>query len=262
MDSLKKALDTFTLDQMPVPVVALSIDVKDHAVESPIHRHRKGQLVVALQGAVMCRTEKGIWMVPPRCGMWIPGGIAHSNGITSNGRMCFLFVDADISGLPEECSTLSLSTMLIEMILHFAQLVKTEYDSVSYEYQLAMVMVEELRRMKIEKLHVNFMGNTKLKRIADALMHDPADRRTMAEWAAYVAMSERTLARLFVKETAMTFGKWKQQLHMLIAIERLASGQSVQHISDALGYESVSAFITMFKKVLGQSPKQFIRHQQ
>jgi AraC family transcriptional regulator, regulator of nimT len=63
--------------------------------------------------------------------------------------------------------------------------------------------------------------------------------------------------RLVVAETGMTFSRWRQQLHIIIALQRLSAGDSVQSVSEALGYESVSAFITMFKKALGKSPARY-----
>lgn len=56
----------------------------------------------------------------------------------------------------------------------------------------------------------------------------------------------------------MSFGQWRQQLKLLIAIRQLCNGESVQNIAFDLGYESVTAFITMFKKQLGQTPKQYV----
>jgi AraC-like DNA-binding protein len=96
-----------------------------------------------------------------------------------------------------------------------------------------------------------------LRRIADALTQNPADRSTAAEWGARVAMSERTLTRLVVSETGMSFGRWRQQLHIIIALQRLSAGALVQRVAEDLGYESVSAFITMFKKALGKPPARY-----
>ncbi|MCS6067408.1 helix-turn-helix domain-containing protein [Klebsiella variicola subsp. variicola] len=39
---------------------------------------------------------------------------------------------------------------------------------------------------------------------------------------------------------------------MIIALQELASGVSVQNVAAKLGYESVNAFITMFKKRWGR----------
>nr|WP_275945497.1 helix-turn-helix domain-containing protein [Bradyrhizobium sp. BRP22] len=72
-----------------------------------------------------------------------------------------------------------------------------------------------------------------------------------------MALGERTLMRLVVAETGMTFSRWRQQLHIIIALQRLSAGDSVQSVSEVLGYDSVSAFITMFKKALGKSPARY-----
>ena len=38
----------------------------------------------------------------------------------------------------------------------------------------------------------------------------------------------------------------------------LADGASVERVSEQLGYESVTAFITMFKKAVGKPPARFL----
>ena len=98
----------------------------------------------------------------------------------------------------------------------------------------------------------------RLKKIAAALAKDPSDRRTLAEWADRVALSESSLARLVVRETGLSFGRWRQQLHLIVALRELTSGASVQQVSADLGYDSVAAFITMFKKALGKPPGKYL----
>src|SRR5207244_637395 len=97
-------------------------------------------------------------------------------------------------------------------------------------------------------LSLPLSSEPRLRRIATALAEDPADRSTLAEWANRVALSESSLARLVVKETGLTFGRWRQQLHLVVAIRELASGTTVQQVSADLGYESVTAFITIFQE--------------
>ena len=76
-----------------------------------------------------------------------------------------------------------------------------------------------------------------------------------------VGASERTLARLFLKETGVGFRQWRQRLRMLTAIERLAAGQDVTAVALDLGYSSSSAFIAMFKRELGETPGRFFGRQ-
>jgi AraC-like DNA-binding protein len=70
-------------------------------------------------------------------------------------------------------------------------------------------------------------------------------------------VSERTLTRLIQRETGMTFGRWRQQLHIVVALGKLSAGARVQRVAEDLGYESVSAFITMFRKAMGKSPARY-----
>ena len=71
----------------------------------------------------------------------------------------------------------------------------------------------------------------RLTRISDALIKTPDDRRTLAEWAGELAMSERTLARLIQRDTGLSFSRWRQQLHLVVAIRLLVEGMSVQRVS-------------------------------
>jgi AraC-like ligand binding domain len=84
------------------PATALQMEVKEYKAEIPVHRHRKSQLVLALHGAVTCQVAKALWMAPPHCGVWIPGGLPHSNRATANARLCYLFVEPGIIELPQQ----------------------------------------------------------------------------------------------------------------------------------------------------------------
>lgn len=259
MDSLHACLASFDPDLSLEPVFAVSVDVKEHEAELPMHQHSKGQLVIALQGGVMCRAQGGLWMVPSGSGVWIPGNVPHSNHVGANGRICLLFVDPAVTTLPAQCCTLSLTPMLIEMIKHMAAVPADSHaDTDSHRHMIAHVVLEELRRMEVAALHLPIPEDPTMIQIANALIGDPGDRSTVAQWAERVAMSERSLARLVSKKTSMSFGRWRQQLYVIIALQRLSAGATVQNVSDDLGYESVSAFITMFKGALGKPPGRFM----
>ncbi|WP_206612815.1 helix-turn-helix domain-containing protein [Paenirhodobacter populi] len=66
-------------------------------------------------------------------------------------------------------------------------------------------------------------------------------------------MNERTLARLIIRETGMTFGRWLQQLCILMASHQLAEGKTVHQLADALAMRP-TALNTMFRKALGMIP--------
>ncbi|HEX7864662.1 MAG TPA: helix-turn-helix transcriptional regulator [Variovorax sp.] len=244
------------VDDLSAPVIAVRVDVVGTKSEVPDHSHRKGQLVFALGGGVTCRVPSGLWMVPPHCGVWVPGGMRHSNLATANARLFFVYIEPGVVDLPDRCCTLSISPLLRELIVELSDQVAS--DDEEREDLLTKVLLRELPRMAVRHLHLPLSSEPRLKRIASRLAEDPSDRSTLAEWASRVALSESSLARLVVKETGLTFGRWRQQLHLIVAIRELASGASVQQVSADLGYESVTAFITMFKKALGKPPAKYL----
>ena len=70
--------------------------------------------------------------------------------------------------------------------------------------------------------------------------------------------STRTLYRRFLRETGITLARWKHQARLLESVRRLADGTPVTRVALDLGYESPSAFSTMFRRSLGIAPRAFI----
>ncbi|MGK6315572.1 helix-turn-helix domain-containing protein [Neorhizobium sp. DT-125] len=94
------------------------------------------------------------------------------------------------------------------------------------------------------------------------LVAAPADHATVAEWASRIALSERSLSRMLMAEIGMSFGRWRRQLHVILALRHLSAGQTVQAVASDLGYESASSFVTMFRKMLGKPPCRYLLEQQ
>ncbi len=244
-------------DAVDRPVASMCIETKANDDELPLHAHRKGQLVVASRGSVTCRAPGGLWIVPPQGAVWIPGGILHSNCVSDFGKIYVVFIEPSASRLPNFCCTFTISPLVRELIHRLAAFPPL-YPVEGPTSRLGRVLLDELVQMSTEQMYLPISSDSRLQQLAASLLHEPGDRSTLDEWAARYAMSERTLARLIVKETGMTFGRWRQRLHILVALQRLSAGASVQTVSLDLGYESPSAFITMFKKAMGKSPRRFL----
>jgi len=248
----------FDSDRYTETVNALRTSNVELDLEMPFHQHIKCQLVMPLTGFVRCRIADAIWMVPANCAVWIPSQVSHSNHISLSSDVCMLFVDPNIPSIPDKSCTLSISPLLRELIISLASK-KQDYSSDEVTVRLAQVLIDELTRMPKEHFDFPIPTERRLNKIAHLLLDNPADRKTVGEWASLFAMSERTFSRLVKQEVGMTFGRWRGQLHLVMALQKLSSNESVQRISEDLGYESVSAFITFFKKTLGRPPKQYMR---
>ncbi|VEB07554.1 AraC family transcriptional regulator [Klebsiella pneumoniae] len=87
----------------------------------PAHSHRKGQLILALHGALTCEVENAMWMVPPQYAVWVPGQLSHSNRATPGAQVCFLFIEPGAAPMPDRCCTLKISPLVRELILTLAE---------------------------------------------------------------------------------------------------------------------------------------------
>lgn len=223
------------------------------------HRHERAQLIYATAGTMRVSTDQGLWVVPPQRALWMPAGMTHSIVMSGDVTMRTLYVRADgARGMPRECRVLPVSPLLRELIVRATEL-PLHYDEIGSQGLLVALLLAEL--------HTNVGGlplqltmpseASRLRHICEALLAAPGDPRTLEQWAPSANASARTLARLFVTETGLTFGAWRQQARVLEAMGRLSSGEAVTQVALDLGYDSVSAFSAMFRRALGVSPKHY-----
>lgn len=102
------------------------------------------------------------------------------------------------------------------------------------------------------------LGDPRIGRALQAMHAEPAAMWTLASLAQQAAMSRSAFASHFrrvVGEPAMSY---LQRWRMSLAADRLLhSRDRIGDVAARVGYESVSAFCTAFKKVMGPSPRAF-----
>ncbi len=247
------------LDEFPRPVVALhATRVTREDWELATHQHRRAQLLYTARGIVNCEVEDGIWIVPPQCAVWIPGNLPHSARGTGATESYCLFVDAEaVSGLPQVCCTIAVSPLLRELLFRAVGLPEL-YALGSRDERLIATLLDELVAAPVEDLHLPMPRDPRLRRLAQGLLAAPSERTTQGEWALRTGMSERNMSRLLQQDIGMSFGRWRRQLHIILALQRLSQGASVQAVALELGYEDASGFVTMFRKALGKPPARYL----
>ncbi len=248
----------FSLENVPRAVVAGGAAIVTKGIELAVHSHRKAQILLTLRGIVTCEADRGVWVVPPRCAVWIPGNLPHRMAAAGEVEAYWLFVEPDaLPALPKQCCTLSISPLLEHLMLHVTQM-PVLYDVNGADGRIATVLLDQLSSAPVDKLNFPMPADAKLRKIAAALVADPSDHATIDDWSQRTSIAPRTLARILQRETGMSFGRWRQQIHILFAIRRLAQGASVQTVAAELGYEDASAFITMFRKAMGKPPARYL----
>lgn len=246
-------------DGIPRPVVSFGVAMAAVSrFELEPHRHRKSQIILVEQGALSCEVEGGLWIVPPRSAVWIPGGALHAIKVTGALTGYGAFVEPDADGRqPRSCCAVSVTPLLRELLARSATL-PALYVEGGTETRLMNVLLDELAAAEVADLHLPMPTDVRLRKMVDLMMAAPADRNSMEVWARRAGLSERTLGRLISRETGMSFGRWRQQLNVMLAVKWLAGGASIQRVAADLGYESTPSFVTMFRKALGTSPGRYM----
>jgi len=223
------------------------------------HSHDWNQLLYAIEGTRTVVTEAGMWVVPPQRAVWVPPHTQHAVTCPGFTRARHLDIGRDgAATLPDRCMVLEVSPLLRELI-RAATEIPVEYDENGEEGRLIRVLLDQIKAPDQDKLYLPAPKDARLARICDHLQGDPADNRTLEDWAKICGASSRTLARLFQRETGMPFREWRQKLRLLHALEKLANDRPVTEIALDLGYETPSAFIAMFRKATGRTPGGYFR---
>jgi AraC-like DNA-binding protein/quercetin dioxygenase-like cupin family protein len=223
----------------------------------PLHRHAWSQLIYARAGVmtvtVASTAKPGSWVVPPQRAVWVPAETDHWIRCGTRLSMRTLYVAPQSRALPATCCVVNIPPLLRELIL-----ASVEAPGSSRRRRLMTALIlDEIRAATVAPLHLPEPSDPRLVRITGALREHPGDPRTLCAWSREAGASTRTLSRLFLSETGMTFRQWQRQARLLAALVRLAEGAPVTTVAFDLGYESPSAFISAFRRALGKTPRRY-----
>ena len=223
----------------------------------PEHQHGWHQLVYASEGVMSVHTPRGAWVVPPQRAVWIPGGMSHKVEMHGSVSMRSLYVEPSLSRLlPDDCCVVNVSPLLRELILHAVKLGALNVN-VPTQGRIIGVILDELGTLPVIPLQLPVPLDPRALRVAEQVRQNPSERSSLQEISRAAGASKRTIERLFIAQTGMSFGRWRQQARLLHALRLLAVGESVTSVAMEAGYESTSAFISMFKKTFGTTPSRY-----
>lgn len=225
--------------------------------KSPVHLHRKTQLWFAHSGVVIVSTGDGRWMIPPGHGLIIPAGLPHSSEMISDVEMHSVYVHRDVinTDRPRVVEVTVLAENLIE------ELVQDDVRrSATRRRELVMeLLMDEISQLPEKPLGLPFPSQPNIAALCRHFLSAPAANTSIDDWAQTLGMSRRTFTRVFRAETGVSFVTWRQQACIFASLPRLASGESVTNVALDAGYENVSAFTTMFRRMLGSSPSAYLK---
>jgi AraC-like DNA-binding protein len=220
------------------------------------------QLIYATRGVMTVRTDQCAWVVPPHRGVWIPAGFRYRvemSGVVAL-RMLYLHVRPRAAELfanaSRVCSVVNVTPLLRELIVRTVLLGALD-SSVPEQHRLIGVIRDELKVLVAVPLQLPTPQDRRAAQFAAIVEADPGGKVPIEKMLRKCGASRRTMERLYRLETAMSLGQWLRRQKLLHALRRLAAGDSVNTVALELGYNSASAFIAMFQRELGQTPKRY-----
>lgn len=231
----------------------------DSRKEAGFHHHRKGQFLLWMRGVLTCEVAGGFWLVPPGSAIWVPGGVQHRMETDGTIECYVVYVDPAASdALPRDCCTLSTTPLLRELIIRSAALPML-YEEGGMASRMMRLLLDEMALAQPGQVHLPMPADKRLRKLLESIMASPADPVGIDGWAQRMDLGARTLSRLVSRETGMSFGRWRRQIHILLALQWMARGATVQDVADGLGYENASNFVVMFRKILGETPGRYLK---
>lgn len=220
------------------------------------HTHRDHQLAWASSGVLTVVTNAATWVLPPTRALWIPAELPHETLSSGQATMRALYVNPDLCPISwPDPTPVGASQLLAELIAYLG----SETLSAAARARAEAVLVDLLEPVPMATIEVRLPVDGRARDVAQGLADDPADRRTLSEWGQHVGASERTLARAFLAETGVPFGRWRTLLRLQAALPALASGEPVGNVARRVGYETPSAFVAAFHRETGLTPASYSR---
>lgn len=226
--------------------------------QTQTHTHTKGQLYLLNTGIMACDSKEKHWTITPNCIGWIPPMVEHSAitwgkvsgwGLYIPHSWCYF--------LPAEVCLFQSNPFISALIERIAFFVNTDFLT-NAQKRIIRVLLDEIKQSAaINSLLLPLPQDPRLLKITQGILADFTKQRSQSEWANWAGISVRSLSRHFMAETGMSFSHWRQLAKVIASLENLAQGERICDIAYALGYSSVSTYISSFKSIYGITPNNY-----
>lgn len=243
-------------ESLPAPIWFRTASMPAEATY-PQHRHAWGEFVYSFSGVMEIKLADVHYLAPPPYGIWLPPNVEHRGLNRHEACHCSLYIAADLCGrLPQATCALTVSPLVRALLDHLRQHPPGLPRSVEEE-RLLLVLVDQLAGADSAGSYLPTSSDPLLAPVLAALEANPGDDRALPELAKAANTTERTLIRRCQRDLGMSLAEWRQRLRVVKAMPLLEAGRTVESIAFDLGYGSSSAFIAMFRKLMGITPDEF-----
>ncbi|MNK83493.1 HTH-type transcriptional repressor of iron proteins A [compost metagenome] len=223
----------------------------------PQHRHAGGEFVYSFNGVIEVKVAGHHYLAPPQYGLWLPPNVEHVGLARYEACHFSLYIAQErCAALPNKPCALTVSP-LVRAILEHLRLHPQTSSRADADERLLHVLVDQLVQAPCAGSYLPTSEDPLLAPVLRTLEANPGDNRSLPELARASNTTERTLMRRCQRDLGMSFVEWRQRLRVVKAMPLLEAGRTVETIAFDLGYSSASAFIAMFRRLMGVTPDEF-----
>ncbi|MGZ5378388.1 MAG: AraC family transcriptional regulator [Mycobacterium sp.] len=228
------------------------------------HSHEVHQIEYALHGVVEVETDSAHYLLPPQQAAWIPAGLEHQAVMNPDVKTVAVMFDPALVAAPgDRARILAVSPLIREMMIYALRWPIDRGPGAAEDEKVSDGFFRTLSNLVAEALDHEAplsLPTSGHPIVAAAMTYTKAhlDSVSAADVSRAVAVSERTLRRLFQDMLGLSWRTYLLHARMLRAMALLAGpGQSVQETASAVGFDSLSSFTRAFTQFCGETPSTY-----
>lgn len=105
------------------------------------------------------------------------------------------------------------------------------YDERGMDGRIMQLILDEVALLHQQPLGQRMPSDARHMRLCEHVLSNLSDSASITQLGVEVGLSERSIIRLFPKETGMSFGRWQKQARLLKAFELFDQGRSVTYVA-------------------------------
>lgn len=218
--------------------------------DADAHLHPEGMLMWPATGSAVAMVDGAMRTLAVGEGLWVPPMTVHTMVVDGASTACCTYFTRDAAPSWREVGTVQLGAALRELLLHLAASPMGEGQRLRAQRVVIELLPETMGWVGV----VPIPSDGRLEPLVRRIMGNPADDRSIEDWAWQLSLSVRTISRIFATEVGMTFSMWRRMVRMAAAVRMLAGGAPVASVAHRVGYSTTSAFSAAFRQVMGSQP--------
>jgi len=240
----------------PKPGVSISTLAYEYppAFQVPEHAHGADQVIYATHGVMEVSAGESFWLIPPQFAIWIPARTMHRIRMPGAASMRTLYLRRGLARKLKPCRVLHVSAFFRELILETVRIGQLRMRN-RLHCALRDLLLHQLENATPVPTCLTLPRDSRALAVARNLIANQARNPSLESLCAEAGASVRTVERMFRAEVGSDFATWRRQARLIRAVELLAGGSSVKQAAFETGYRQPSAFVEMFRRTLGATPR-------